>query len=187
MNGHCDEVGCAMNPNLELLAIALALAGTAAVFDVRQGRIPNWLTYPGIVSGVVLRGLLLGWKGAGSAVVGCLLAGGVFLLFYLVRAMGGGDVKLAAALGSIIGPGNAVVMLVATALCGGVLALVYAMCGHRIRATVRNLGTVLRFHAWAGMRAHPELNLDNPVALRMPYGLAIVAGTLYAFLAVWWR
>ena len=187
MNGHCYEFRRAMNPDLELPAIALALAAAAAVCDVRQGRIPNWLTYPGILFGVALRGLLLGWKGAGSAVLGCLLAGGVFLLFYLVRAMGAGDVKLAAAIGSMLGPADAVVMLLATALCGGGLAIVYAVYRNRIRATVMNLGAVLRFHAWAGMQAHPELNLDNPVALRMPYGLAIAAGTLYVFLAVWWR
>src|ERR1019366_356906 len=52
---------------------------TAAVFDVQQHRIPNWLTYPGIVLGFVLQGLLfrwegLGiWKGLGSAGEGCLL------------------------------------------------------------------------------------------------------------------
>ena len=187
MNGLWYEFRSAMNPDFELPAIALVIAAAAAVLDVRHARIPNWLTFPGIVSGVVLRGLLLGWKGAGSAVLGCLLAGGVFLLFYLVHAMGAGDVKLAAAIGSLLGPVDAVVMLLATALCGGVLAIVYALYQHRIRSTVTNLGAVLRFHAWAGMKAHPELNLDNPVALRMPYGLAIAAGTLYAFLAVWWR
>ena len=78
-------------------------------------------------------------------------------------------------------------MLLTTALCGGVLAIVYAMCRRRIRATVMNLGVVLRFHAGAGLQAHPELNLDNPAALRMPYGLAIAAGTFYVFLTAWWR
>ena len=176
-----------MNPDLELFSLALALAVAAAVFDVRQRRIPNWLTYPGIVVGVVLRGMLLGWRGAVGALAGCLLAGGIFLLFYLVRAMGAGDVKLAAAIGSLLGPGDAVVMLLATALSGGVLAIVYTLYRRRMRTTVRNLGAALQFHAWAGVQAHPELNLDNPVALRMPYGLAIAAGTLYVFLTMWWR
>ena len=126
-------------------------------------------------------------EGVGGALAGCLLAGGIFLLFYAVRAMGAGDVKLVAAIGSLLGPGDAVVMLLATALCGGVLAIAYAVYRRRIRATLRNLGAALRFHAWAGVQAHPELNLDNPVALRMPYGLAIAAGTLYVFLAMWWR
>jgi prepilin peptidase CpaA len=176
-----------MNRDVALLLIALALAVIAAVFDVRQRRIPNRLTYPGIVLGLVLRGLLFGWKGLGSAVAGLLLAGGVMLLFYAVRAMGAGDVKLMAAVGSLVGPGHAVVVLLATAICGGVMAIGYAVYRGQMWATVRNVASVLRFHAWAGLQAHPELNLDNPTALRMPYGLAIAAGTLYALLLMWWR
>ncbi len=109
------------------------------------------------------------------------------LVFYAVRAMGAGDVKLMAAIGSLVGVGHTGVVLLATAICGGVLAIGYAVYGRRVGATLRNVGSVLRFHAWAGLQAHPELNLDNPTTLRMPYGLAIAAGTLYACLAVWWR
>lgn len=176
-----------MNPDLLLLSVALVLAAAAAVLDVKQRRIPNWLTLPGILVGLVLRGILLGWKGVGSGLAGCLLAGGVFLLFYAVRAMGAGDVKLAGAVGALVGPGHATVMLLATAICGGMLAIAYAVLRRRVRATLRNLVTVLRFHSWAGLHAHPDLNLDNPVVLRVPYGLAIAAGTFYAFLAMWWR
>jgi prepilin peptidase CpaA len=135
----------------------------------------------------VLRGVLFGWKGLGGAAVGCLFAGGILFLFYAVRAMGAGDVKLMAAIGSLVGPKNTLVVLLATAISGGVLGLVYAIYRRRVGSTLRNVGSVLRFHAWAGVQAHPELNLDNPAALRMPYGLAIAAGTLYAFLAMWWR
>ena len=176
-----------MNPDFVLLSTALALAVAAAAIDVEQRRIPNWLTYPGIILGVLSRGLLLGWEGAASALAGCVLAGGIFLLFYVVHAMGAGDVKLVAAIGSLLGPTDAVVMLLATAICGGMLALVYALYRKRVRATFANVGTALQFHAASGFRAHPQLNLDNPVALRMPYGLAIAAGTLYVFLTTWCR
>ncbi len=175
-----------MDRDSTLLFIALVLAITAAVWDIKQRRIPNWLTYPGIGMGVVLRGLLFGWSGLGSAVTGFLLAGGVMFLFFLVRAMGAGDVKLMAAIGSLVGPRHGVVVLLATAICGGVMAIVYALYRGRMWATIKNVGSVLRFHAWAGLQAHPDLNLDNPKTLRMPYGLAIAAGTLYAFLAIWW-
>src|SRR5450759_709626 len=176
-----------MHRDIALLFIALALAITAAVFDVLQHRIPNWLTYPGIVLGVVLRGVLFGWKGLGSAGEGLLLTGGIMFLFYAVRAMGAGDVKLMAAIGSLVGPGQAIVVLLATAICGGVMAIVISVYRGRLGATLRNLGSVLWFHARSGLQAHPELNLDNPTDLRMPYGLAIATGTLYAFLLTWWR
>ena len=182
-----------MHRDIALLIIALAMAITAAVFDVQQHRIPNWLTYPGIVLGFVLQGLLfrwegLGiWKGLGSAGEGCLLAGGIMFLFYAVRAMGAGDVKLMAAIGSLVGPEQAIVVLLATAICGGVMAIVISVYRGRMGETLRNLGSVLWFHARTGLQTHPELNLDNPTALRMPYGLAIAAGTLYALLLILWR
>jgi prepilin peptidase CpaA len=176
-----------MGRDIALLIVALTLAITAAVFDVREHRIPNWLTYPAIVLGLLLRGGLFGLKGLGSAVAGLLLAGGIMFLFYAVRAMGAGDVKLMAAIGSLVGPEHAIVVLLATAICGGVMAIVYAVYRGRMGATLRNLGSVLWFHARSGLQAHPELNLDNPTALRMPYGLAIATGTLYAFLLAMWR
>ncbi len=176
-----------MNQFSFLALVALLLAITAAVWDVRQHRIPNWLTLPGIVVGVVLRGALLGWKGFGSAVEGCLLAGGVMFLFYMVRAMGAGDVKLMAAIGSLVGPGQAMNIVLATAICGGLLGIVYALHRGRLWSTFKNVGSVLKFHALAGLQPHPEFNLDNAEVLRLPYGLPIALGTLYVFLAMWWR
>jgi len=171
-----------------LLLAALLLAFTAAATDLKERRIPNWLTYPGILLGFAARGVVYGWKaGFLSALLGCLLAGGIMLVFFMVRAMGAGDVKLMAAIGSFVGPRDAATVLVATGICGGVLAIAYALYRRRMLSTLKNVGSVLRFHAWAGVQAHPELNLDNPTALRMPYGLAIALGTLYAFANVWWR
>jgi prepilin peptidase CpaA len=176
-----------MNTDLFLLFDALAVAVAAAVIDVQQRRIPNWLTYSAIVMGLLLRAYYFGWKGMLSALGGCLLAGGIVFVFYVVRAMGAGDLKLLAAIGSLVGPHYAFIILLATAIAGGVLALVYVAYRGRMRATLVNVGSVMKFHAWGGLHAHPELNLDNPVALRMPYGLAIAAGTLYAFVTTCWR
>ena len=176
-----------MNTDLVLGLDALAVAITAAFIDVRQHRIPNWVTYPAIAMGILLRCSFLGWRGLASALAGCLIAGGLVLVFYLVRAMGAGDVKLLAAIGSLVGPSHAVMVLIATAIAGGVLALVYVLFRRRFATTLRNVGSVLMFHSWSGLKSDPEFNLDNPSALRMPYGLAIATGTLYAFLTTWWR
>jgi len=176
-----------MNPDLFLLFDALALAIAAAAIDVQQYRIPNWLTLPAIGMGILLRVYFFGWHGLLTSVGGCLLAGGIVFLFYAVRAMGAGDVKLLAALGSIVGPHYAVLILLATAIAGGVLALVYVVYRGRTRSTFANLGSVVKFHVQGGVQAHPEVNLDNPEALRMPYGLAIAAGALYTFVTAWWR
>lgn len=174
-----------MNRDLILLLCALALALAAAVVDVRRQRIPNWLTYPGIILGMVFRSVFFGWKGLLSSLAGCAIAGGIVLVFYMVRAMGAGDVKLLAAIGSMVGTQHAFVVLIATAIAGGVLALAVALRSGQLGSTMRNTFALMRFHFSSGLNAHPEITLDNPSAARMPYGLAIAAGTLYTFVVAW--
>lgn len=49
----------------------------------------------------------------------------------------------------------------------------------RVLKTLRSTLGVVGFHAVHGLRTHPVVNLDNPAAVRLPYGLAFAAGTLY--------
>jgi prepilin peptidase CpaA len=168
--------------------LATAVAVTAAITDVRDRRIPNRLTYLAMIAGLVLQAAVHGWRGLLQSLAGGLLFGGVFLIFHLVRAMGAGDVKLAVALGCIIGPAGSWQVMFATAVAGGALAILVMVFTGRVLKTLRNTLAVVGFHAVHGLRTHPEVNLDNPTAVRLPYGLAFAAGTLYwAFLMPMWR
>jgi len=105
-----------------------------------------------------------------------------------VRAMGAGDVKLTAALGSIVGLSATLPVMVATALAGGLLAICFMLLSGRVVETLRNTFWVTGFHLQRGLRVHPVVNLDNPAGVRMPYGLAFAIGTAYwAFSLGWWR
>lgn len=156
-------------------------AVVAAVWDVRQGRIPNRLTYGAMVGGLFLRTFLAGWRGALDGLAAGLIGGGVFFLFFLVRGMGAGDVKLMAAVGVWSGLTHLAVVMLSSALAGGILALGYMILRRRGLRTLRNLGTLFRYHLASGLAPHPEINLQNPQAIRIPYALAIAAGTSYAF------
>ena len=92
---------------LALQAVALLASVTAAVTDVRSGRIPNWLTLPLAAVGLVANALLRGSWGATESAAGLLLCAGVPWAVFRIsggRAIGGGDVKLFGALGSLLGP-----------------------------------------------------------------------------------
>jgi prepilin peptidase CpaA len=82
-----------------LLICGLAIASVGAFTDVRNRRIPNWLTYNGILLALAVRTALAGWPGLKNSFEGVVLGGGIFLLLFLLRGMGGGDVKLMAAAG----------------------------------------------------------------------------------------
>jgi len=160
-------------------AVAVAVAVGAAMVDVRERRIPNRLTYPAALLGLLIQSIFNGRHGLVQAIAGGLLFGGVFFAFYCVKAMGAGDAKLAAALGCIVGSSASVQVMFATAIFGGVLAVAHTIFSRRIGHIARSTLSVVGFHARFGMRTHPEVNLDNPKAARMPYGVAFAAGTLY--------
>ncbi len=162
-------------------AVICAIIG--AISDVRSNRIPNWLTYGGLVLALALRAALGGWHGLGQGVAGVLFGGGIFFVFFVVHGMGAGDVKLMAAVAGWVGLHQTFRVLIATALAGGILAVFYMILYKRVGRTFRNLGALLWFHLRSGVRPHPEINLQHPEAIRVPYGLAIALGTLYVLIS----
>ena len=165
-----------MNLTQTVPLVAVAVGACAAIFDVRERRIPNRLTYSAVIAGLVLQTALHGGKGLLLSGEGALFFGGVFLLFYMVRAMGAGDVKLAAALGSIVGAPAALPVMFATAVAGAALAVGLMVVSGRLIQMLRNTVSVMAFHLQHGLQVHPLVNLNNPSGLRMPYGLAFAAG-----------
>jgi prepilin peptidase CpaA len=166
----------------------VVLAVACAVVDARERRIPNRLTYPAALVGLAANLILHGWKGLLLAFAGGLFFGGLFLIFHILRTMGAGDVKLAATLGCIVGLEASVQVMLATAISGGIFAIVQIVRARRIGETLRSTISVAGHHVQHGLQMHPEVNLDNPRALRMPYGLAFAGGTIYwAVSSLLWR
>jgi prepilin peptidase CpaA len=48
---------------------------------------------------------------------------------------------------------------------------------------MQNMGELLRFHFTSGIQPHPELNLQDPASLEVPYGVAIAVGTFYLLIS----
>ena len=158
---------------------AVLCACLAAAWDFRYRRIPNRLTSTAIIVGLLLRAMIGGWRSCLDGLGAGLIGGGVFFIFFLVRGMGAGDVKLMAAVGVWSGLRQLPAVMIATALAGGILALGMMLIHKRASTTLRNVGSLFRFHVVSGLAPHPEINLQNPQALRLPYALAIAAGTIY--------
>ena len=170
------------------LISAVLVASTGAVCDVRSALIPNWLTYSSLAAALGLRLAASGWAGLKGGLVGVLVAGGIFLVLFLMGAMGGGDLKLMASVGAWVGSGQVVTMLLAAAFAGGFLALVHVAFGQRGRQTLWNLLELIRFRLTSGLQPHPLLNVRESGAERVPYAVAIAMATLYcAGSAIWWR
>jgi len=104
----------------------------AAATDIRTGRIPNWLTLPAAAVGILSHLVMGGKVSAGISLLGILLAAAVPAILYRVsqgRAIGGGDVKLFASLGALLGP----TLAIEAELGAFVLLTIFAL----IRLTLR--------------------------------------------------
>jgi prepilin peptidase CpaA len=171
-----------------LLLCALVIASVGAVKDFRGYRIPNWLTYSSLVGALVVRLGLGGWTELRGGLVGMMFAGGIFFLLFLLGGMGGGDVKLMAGVGAWVGAAQVGILLIVSALAGGLLATGYVLVHKRMLESMRNMVELLRHHLTEGFAPHPTLNVQQEGTLRLPYGLAIAIGTFYCVgNAFWWR
>lgn len=167
-------------------AVLVALLG--AITDVHSARLPNRLTYSAVVAALVLRTAFVGWTGLKSGLLGIGIAGGIFFVFHLVGAMGGGDMKMMAAIGAWIGRTHIVTVLIVIALAGGLLALVSIIINRNLTRTIRNAVRLVLFRFTAGLEPHPEMNVQAPGSRRVPFGVAIGMGTLFcAANMAWWR
>jgi prepilin peptidase CpaA len=166
----------------QILVIIVVLA--AAVTDLRSRRIPNWLTLSGCCAGLLLNCFSAGAAGLKTSVCGLLLGFGLYFVLYCLRAMGAGDVKLMAAVGAIVGPGNWMLVFMASAIAGGVLALVLMVWSGRVRETLWNTFFVAQelAHLRAPYTRQKHLDVKHPGALNMPHGVAIAAGTMACLL-----
>jgi prepilin peptidase CpaA len=157
-----------------VMALAVALIG--CVTDLRTRRIPNALTFSAAVAAVVFHGLDGGLGGVWHALAGFAVGLVLFLPLFALRGLGGGDVKLLAALGAWIGPGAALWLALWTAIAGGPIALVLALSRGYLRQAFENVWSLLMFWRIAGLRPHPSMNLGTPGSPRLPYAVPIAVG-----------
>ena len=165
--------------------LATIPAVVAGWTDWRSRRIPNWLTVPALLVGIAANTLALGWAGAKDSLLGAGLGLGLLLPFVLLRSLGGGDWKLVGALGAFLGPPRLISVLLGTILVAGVMAVVLIIWKRRVGQTLRNLAQMLA----ALFTLHlpgPEVSLDNPESLKVPFGVAVaVAVVLYTVRQAW--
>jgi prepilin peptidase CpaA len=166
-------------------ALLTLIVTPAAIFDLRERRVPNWLTLSGLMLGFGLNAFFYHTAGVWTSLKGAALAFLVYLPLYLLRGMGAGDVKLMAAVGAVAGPGNWLAIFVITSLLGGVAALILITARGRLRKTLQNIGQVVISVASGRppyARSAEELDVHATVGMRLAHGVTIACGTFGFFL-----
>lgn len=152
---------------------------TGAMTDLRERRIPNWLTGGAILFAWGLHSFLYGLSGLQHSLLGMAAGVAVYLPLFLLRGMGGGDLKMMAATGALAGPKDWLGILILTALFAGAAALVVVLrrglLGRALRNIVWMLSKLLRGRA--PHEGNAALDVDSGEGVSLPHGVAIAFGT----------
>lgn len=171
-----------------VIAALLVVVALAAAHDIKARKIPNWIPVTGFALGFLLNGLLEGWAGAGRAATGFAVAFALYFTFYLLHAMGAGDVKLMGAIGALTGLHFWLLLFAITSVVGAILGLSLAATKGRVRSTLWNTAYIARelLSARAPWLSKEQLDVKNPASLRLPHAVTIAIAVVIALLLVEW-
>ena len=138
--------GCALLKISDPFTVSAVAAGGASstAIDLYARRIPNALTCATAAAGIVLAASGVGTVTLSQALAGFAIGFAVMLPGHVVGATGAGDVKLFAALGTLLGPRGTLLAFFYTAIAGGVLALIVAIRRQMLRDTVTRTAALIR-------------------------------------------
>jgi prepilin peptidase CpaA len=160
----------------------------AAVIDGLKLKVPNWLTFPMVISGWIYSAAFspfAGWEGLMYSIVGTIVGLGLLMPAYAIGGMGAGDVKLLAGIGAWVWGTATLYAFAASAIVGGIIAV--------LMVVVRRGWTKHQSQFW--MICNEILSVKDPEKLAaiaaerkpsmmlLPYGIPIAIGSIAYFAA----
>lgn len=163
------------------LVLAFVLVA-AVVTDLGRGRIPNLLTYPAAAAGLALAAVVGGAGALGGAAAGAAVGFFAFFAIFMFGGVKGGDVKLMAAIGALVGWPQVLGAMFHGVLVGGFLSLAVMIWHGTLLRSVRN---VLVTAATTVLPGFERVPLDPANSRGVPYGVALALGTAWSLVEGW--
>lgn len=171
-----------MSLPVSILAVTLAFVVACWITDVTRREIPNVLSGAVFVLGVVLNSLSFGLLGFSSSLVGGLVALAFLIVPFTFGGIGGGDVKMMAAVGALLGPLLVLNALAVGLILGGIVMMFHLAGLGRLREKL--ISTARMFTgAWSTKSFSPlHLSDSDATAVTLPYSVPLGLGTVAALL-----
>jgi len=155
----------------------------AAWIDGKELRVPNWLTYPMVLSGLVYGAAVGGWSGLGAALLGMLMGLATLLPLYAVGGMGAGDVKLMAGMGAWVGAATTWYAFCVSVIVGAIMAVCMAAYRKKLGHHYQNFWLIAM--EWLTIKDPRQLATiaaeRKHTMLLLPYGIPICIGSIIYF------
>ena len=168
------------NWHVWLVTVVLILA---AVIDGWKLKVPNWITFPMIISGWIYSAVFFGWPGLGWSMVGTAVGLALLMPAYAIGGMGAGDVKLLAGVGAWVWGTVTFYAFCFSAIIGGVIAMGMIL--------YQKKWSHHRFQFWAILNEIMVVRDPNQLStiaadrkssmMLLPYGIPIAMGTIAYF------
>ncbi len=162
--------------SLIVAVFLVPLSVIISYYDVCYRRIPNPFVLATLTVGVLVNGFFGGFEGAVTSLGGCLIGFSLMFVMHVFGAMGAGDVKLFAAIGSLTGAALVVPTFVVVALIGGLLGVVSMIRAGQLKETMKRV-----FYIMVGLlpgQTMPRFAVPVDRRHTIPYGVAIMFGSL---------
>lgn len=170
-----------------LISLALIVSGLACIWDVRQGIIPNWLSYFAVLAAVLLS-FFESDRVITDTVFGFIVGFVLPFFLFLVGRLGGGDVKLLAALGAALGFPLAVDLLLWTCVFGFFVAFIVVVAAGRFKELAMDILVMIlvTFQQRLGRTEVPVSDLSIPLGVAIFISVCwLVFFPNYARLTAW--
>ena len=166
----------------QILIILTLVLVIASATDILWKRIPNWLTFPAIIIGVIMNTFSGGFQGCLLSVAGVLLGMALFLPLYLKGGTGAGDVKLMGAVGGFLGPTGVFYAFLFSSIVGGMYAVLLLLRHGLFKETFLRYWNMVR--SFLVYRVPCYIPPRDPAGMPvLKFGVAIAVGTIGFVLA----
>lgn len=182
--------------NIYIIYSLVLILILSVVLDLTTNKIPNMLTFPvmllGLISYTYTGGLLGFWFSFSGLLVGIA----IFIIPFILGGMGGGDVKLLGAIGALMGAKFVLIAALYTAIAGGVIALIILLYKGRLLQILKkglvkiakpiSNSLALAFKStWfermaLNLSSVADADTQKHAPIKFAYGIAIALGTLIA-------
>ncbi|RBP66001.1 prepilin peptidase CpaA [Alkalibaculum bacchi] len=187
---------------MDILIVKVVLVMVALIatfYDIKEKRIPNALTFPAILMGIVLNTIFNGFEGLVFSIAGFFTGMVLFFIPFASGAMGAGDVKLMGAIGSLMGWRFVVVATLFSAISGLLVVFVYLIYQKKLFCFLKKYflfftipimqALSLSFKSEKLDQIHKNLLLEkhqiHDEKLYVPYGVAIALGALFTLSGIY--
>lgn len=153
----------------------------AAITDWHRRKIYNWLTYSAALGGVVLHTVVFGFSGLITGVVTAVAVIVIGLLTLPLGWLGGGDIKLLAAVGATVGPAALFEVFFYSLFVGLLMGLILSAINGYLGELLLRIGRYLKsLLLSAATRTNMTEEIETDERAYLPFAIPILFGAVFA-------